>query len=408
MRTMFSFCALASLVGVAVAVPVPEHFSERAKELLRDGIELNTPEEVGQVKHRLNVVYFVGNDREPLADYERRISELLLYVQQFYGKEMVRNGFGRRSLALPMLPNGNVEITVVRGSAPMAEYTYGGAAAGRALREINEFFARHPERKRSQHTFVIMPTQLNEEYSQDNPGGVPFFGLGRDCFALDYLEFDVKHVGQDTPYGHLLKKWLGGFAHELGHGLNLPHNKGIPADNAALGTALMGAGNYTFSMEPTYMTPASCAILDVCEVFPSVDHPDNFYAKPEVLLDKVEGSVVYRHGGFDVEIRMPLEQVADLKQVNFYMQDPPYVVNRDYDAVPFRGTISKKDNQMVVTCSMRAEDLADLKEGERQISAAIMLRNGFRYRWDVEFKMDALQDGQPVPFSKESLRVSSY
>lgn len=401
-----------ALLGAGMVVDaavVPAHFSDRAKEVLKDSVELNSPKEVGRVKHMLNVIYFVGNDREPIVDYERRLSELLVCVQQFYGKEMARNGFGNRSFALPMLPNGNVEITVVKGKEPMAFYEYGGRAAGAALEEIREYFKAHPGVERSQHTFVIMPTQLDEEYSQDNPGGVPFFGFGRNCFALDYEGFDMKHFGQDTPEGRLLCKWLGGFAHELGHGLNLPHNLGVPSDNEKLGTALMGAGNYTFSMKPTYMTPASCAILDVCELFPSKRHADDYYAKPEVMLERVESAVTYQDGGFEVVLQLPVCQVRGLTHVNFYMQDPPYVVNRDYDAVPFRGEIRRKGKDYVVTCRMPACDLSALKEDERQISAAIMLNNGFRYRWDVEFRLSALKaDGKPILYEKESLRESAY
>lgn len=410
MQAMHTLSLMAAVLGmgVAEAAPVPEHFSDRAKELFKDNIELNTPQEVGEVRNMLNVVYFVGNDRDPIADYERRLSELMIYVQQFYGKEMARNGYGNRSFALPILPNGNVGITLVKGKEPMASYGYNGNAASKALSEIYAYFKQHPEADRGQHTLVILPTQLNAEYSHDQPGGVPFFGFGRHCFALDYQEFDIKHAGQDTKYGHLLCKWLGGLAHELGHGLNLPHNKGIPSSNEAYGTALMGAGNFTFSMKPTYLTPETCAILDVCEAFPSQNRPEHFYAKPEVLLEKVVSTVVRKDGKFEIEIKLPADQVKDIKHVNFYMQDPPYVVNRDYDAVPFTGRIEQKDNEMVVSCTMSEQDLAELTAEERQISAVIMLSNGFRYRWDVEFLLADIREGQAIRYTKENLRVSSY
>ena len=41
--------------------------------------------------------------------------------------------------------------------------------------------------------------------------------MGRNCFALDYPAFDIKHLGQKTREGRLLTKWYGGMAHELGH-----------------------------------------------------------------------------------------------------------------------------------------------------------------------------------------------
>lgn len=44
-----------------------------------------------KTEHQLNIVYFLGSDTDPVPDYERRISELMLYLQQFYGKEMQRH-----------------------------------------------------------------------------------------------------------------------------------------------------------------------------------------------------------------------------------------------------------------------------------------------------------------------------
>ena len=90
--TLAAMCAL-GLAGTAMGA-VPEHFQDRAKELLADSIELIPSE------HQLNVIYFHGNDSKPVPDYERRISELLLYLQQYYGKEMARNGRGAHSFGL--------------------------------------------------------------------------------------------------------------------------------------------------------------------------------------------------------------------------------------------------------------------------------------------------------------------
>lgn len=105
----------------------------------------------------------------------------------------------------------------------------------------------------------------------DNPGGVPFYGMGRYCFALDYPAFDIKHLGQPTKEGRLLTKWYGGLAHELGHGLNLPHNHQTTSDGKKYGTALMGAGNYTFGTSPTFLTPAAAPCWTPARCFPS--HP---------------------------------------------------------------------------------------------------------------------------------------
>lgn len=180
----------------------------------------------GAGRYKLNVIYFIGNDREPIPGYRRRLSELLLYLQQFYGKEMARNGFGFRSVALPMDSNGEVDITLVRGKRPACEYTNSEQAAIACLEELDAYYQEHPEQRRSGHCLIIMPTQNNAEFNDSNPGGVPVFGMGHDCFTLDYADFDLQHLGAQTDRGLLLTKMFGGFAHELGHCMALPHNNG--------------------------------------------------------------------------------------------------------------------------------------------------------------------------------------
>ena len=172
--TMMSALALTPAVRAAC----PEHFSDAAKAHLANSIR------VEESAYKLNVVYFIGNDNEPIAGYQRRLSELLIYLQQYYAKEMDRNGYGKRAFGLNMLPNGEVDIILIRGKKGHREYSY-GIGHGPCLEEINAYFAAHPEKKLSHHTFVIMPTYYDEKYGDKNPGGVPFYGFGRDCFGSD-------------------------------------------------------------------------------------------------------------------------------------------------------------------------------------------------------------------------------
>lgn len=377
-------CALG--LASAATGAVPEHFQPRAKELLADSIEL------AENAHQVNVIYFLPTDAEPVADYERRISELLLYLQQFYGKEMQRNGYGNHSFGLNRKENGNVDILLLRAKGPRTDYPYENA--GKCLEEVEAYFEEHPEKKASQHTFILMPTFYNEKFNDQNPGGVPFYGIGRYCFALDYKDFDIQHIGQDTHEGHLLTKWFGGFAHELGHGLNLPHNNGPASMNKALGTPLMGAGNYTFGMTPTYMTPASCAILSNSEVFVGKGNTTQFYVRdtpPEIYFSNLERK------GDTLELTLLLS--PDCVQVNAYVQDPPFQINEDYDSVAFVGEMGhvKEHPQKAASehqpapkarttakVTIPLSELSELKharEGEVELSILIQTDDGSRFRW---------------------------
>ncbi len=393
---------LAAAVALLCAAPhaqaaVPEAFSPKAKELLTSSIRL------APSAHQVNVVYFLGNDNEPVPDYERRISELLLYLQQFYGKEMQRNGFGPRSFGLDMKENGHVNILLIRGSLPHTDYSYSVKGAEACLRDINAYFNEHPEQKKSRHTFIIMPTFYDERNNDKTPGGVPFFGYGRNCFALDYADFDIKHLGNDTPEGRLLTKWYGGFAHELGHGLNLPHNNGSCSQNAERGTALMNAGNYTFGLSPTYMTKATCAILDCSETFAENGNTTAFYPEPKPAPTMEDVSLVYGENAMELSF----ESRGDWAHVNAYLQDPPYAINQDYDAVAFTAetSLARCDGKRHVKLVFPYAEFASLRhENERQLEVFFIGKDGNGYRWKTLLNMnklrarngsDALGDQQP-------------
>ena len=380
LSAFFSFALLGTASGISSAgVTVPD--------VLKDRIALK------KTAQQLNVVYFLGSDTEPVPDYERRLSELLLYLQQFYGREMQRHGYGARSFGLDIKSPGRVNIIEYKAKNPAAHYPYENGGGWKAAQELEEFFKANPDRKKSQHTLVIMPTWNDEKNGPDNPGGVPFYGMGRNCFALDYPAFDIKHLGQKTREGQLLTKWYGGLAHELGHGLNLPHNHQTASDGKKYGTALRGAGNYTFGTSPTFLTPASCALLDACEVF-SVTPAQKFYeGRPEVEIK--DTAISFK--GDQILISGSYKSPQTVKALNVYVQDPPYAVNQDYDAVSFSQRLGKKSGKF--SMKIDKKELDGLTNNEFRISLMFILANGLHMQKHFTFHWDALQDYRDEPKS---------
>ena len=380
LSAFFSFALLGTASGISSAgVTVPD--------VLKDRIALK------KTAQQLNVVYFLGSDTKPVPDYERRLSELLLYLQQFYGREMQRHGYGARSFGLDIKSPGRVNIIEYKAKNPAAHYPYENGGGWKAAQELEEFFKANPDRKKSQHTLVIMPTWNDEKNGPDNPGGVPFYGMGRNCFALDYPAFDIKHLGQKTREGQLLTKWYGGLAHELGHGLNLPHNHQTASDDKKYGTALMGAGNYTFGTSPTFLTPASCALLDACEVF-SVTPAQKFYeGRPEVEIK--DTAISFK--GDQILISGSYKSPQTVKALNVYVQDPPYAVNQDYDAVSFSQRLGKKSGKF--SMKIDKKELDGLTNNEFRISLMFILANGLHMQKHFTFHWDALQDYRDEPKS---------
>ncbi|RQO65876.1 hypothetical protein DBR43_26875 [Pedobacter sp. KBW06] len=242
--------------------------------------------------NNLNVVYFIPSDLDTVPGYQKRLNGVMVYTQNFVSKWMNHWGFTNKTVGIPVDAQGKLRMAVIRGTYPKAQYPYEGGSA-QMMTEINAYYAAHPGEKTSDHILVVTPT-----YSYDTngyPSGGPFYGIGRWCFALDYTGLDTLNLGK--PNDKYSTIWIGGLAHELGHGINLPHNGGAESQNVTFGTTLMGSGNSTFGKSPTYLSPADAAILANCQVFSSTTRSD-WYAAPGFQLTKF--SAKYQSGNIIV------------------------------------------------------------------------------------------------------------
>lgn len=336
--------------------------------------------------YQLNVVYFLPQDDQPVEGYESRLSDLLLYVQDFYRKEMKRNGFGNKTFGLEKTPDNRVKILVVRGQYDIPYYSYDNGGGWKAEREIEEYFKANPGTKKSKHALVIMPSTTSDDM---NPGGVPFYGIGKYCFALDYKYFDIQYLGEDSEKGHLLTKWFGGMAHELGHGLNLPHNKEQVSDGEKYGTALMGAGNYTLGQKPTFLTKASCAILNNCEVF--ARKKMEYYNKNTGFQLK-DMEVAFPGTAYPVEeiiVKGAFETKIPVNAVNVYVDHAPFgQVNNDYDAESWTVKPDKNNHfTLRIPCrELRGKDIDGF-----QVRVRFLFENGIIQNQTADFEWNNLK-----------------
>lgn len=331
---LFLFAFAGTLPLCAARVPA-------VKDSLFKKAELPPSAPSAEQPYALNVVYFLPAGTDPFPNYEKRLSEILLALQRFYLNEMERNGYPKRTFGLNKSADGKkVAIEVVRGKGSPEMYGYDGGGI-RAMLEINEFFEANPDKKFSEHALVIMPSVSG---NPTEPGGVPFYGLGKFCFALDYPEFDMKHCGKEGKLGALFTKWFGGMGHELEHGLNLPHTRGTKTQEENFGTALMGSGNYSLGRSPTFLTPASCAILERCQVFRTKKVGKN----PCPHIDSLEETAI-RFGDFGVRVsgKLPPKNRVSAVLV-YYDKDDCEAVNEDYDAESFVADFDREQNTFTV------------------------------------------------------------
>ena len=92
--------------------------------------------------------------------------------------------------------------------------------------------------------------------------------------------------------------------------------------------------------------------------------------------------------------------------MNAYVQDPPFIVNRDYDAVAFACDMGKAGNgNTTAEVNIPLAELAELKNvkgGEMALDILMQTNEGSRFRWRVPFDLNnapadsSIDMGKPV------------
>lgn len=250
------------LVPCALVAATPrEEISAKvpAARAILDAWQAQAPEKAAR---KLHIVLWTPYDRDPAARYRERLTAALHDIRDFYAREMNRIGFGPRTLQFAYAADGLLDIHLVKGTKPYANYKTdsGGEIRNECLRPLRAAGI-DPDKE----TIVIFCNMSNwnaetSTITQNSPyyaGGTHRNGTAWqvDSPILDLASLDKKEPKvHDGQYGHISigrynSIFIGGICHELGHALGLPHNRERNDERAEFGTALMGSGNRSYGEE---------------------------------------------------------------------------------------------------------------------------------------------------------------
>ena len=374
MKTKFylkTVCLFALLFIVSCS---KDQFSETEEVLVPEAVGKPVGNEWEDNPYKLNVVYFVPNDMTPVSNYESRIEEIMFDAQEFFAVNLDREGYGRTSFGLNIRKNnGKLNIITVNGQQGKSAYPYSGGG-GTVINELEAYFNQHPNEKKSEHTLVFLPSTSGDPL---NPGGVPFYGLGKYCFALDYEYFDLQYLGENTNLGDLATKWIGGMVHELGHGLNAPHNKEWSSLQATLGTALMGSGNFSYGKNPTFITASNASIFANSQPFRN-DTRSDWYSGVTANITKLKGSVQNNK----IVISGNFSSSGTVSAINVWHDPYPAGGNKDYDAPSFTSIPIGSDSLYIESPLSEFYNL----DGQYQLRIGFIHENGSRVTRAYEYE----------------------
>jgi len=336
---------------------------------------------------KLRVVYFYPADRKPIKDHRKRWNGIMTDIQNFFRTEMNRLGYKQVTISLEK-ENGILKLHEVQGIHKDANYTY--KSGGKIKGEV--FKALRAKGINSEEETLLIVCGLSKTDGKKVTIYSPYYGMGANhnkgiCFTADMEWLSIEGLKPDPKKIILQVKehrgfepftlnrfntvYIGGTIHELGHGLSLPHNLGTKKESTR-GTALMGAGNYTYRKEwlqgkGSFLTHSSALRLLVHPLFRG---STNQAKKPPSLRYK-KLSLSTKNGAIQINgtIDSTIPAVAMIAYNDGENKGQRgYMVNNNYDATSWTSVLNPNNEFFL--------EVGDLRDGNHQIRLVSVHING--------------------------------
>lgn len=335
----------------------------------------------------LRVVYFVTQDRQPLAKYEERLDRVMKEVQRFYRESMTASGFTNKTFALETNAQGRLRLHLVRAAQNME--AYGRNGGGLVRQEVKAALALEGININSE-TILIFQTLLKWDGTRAIEIG-PFVGGGTHLSGTAWVYDDERldpdllsskasggYYGHPCSIGEFNSHYIGGVAHELGHALSLPHICETRTQHSR-GSALMGGGNHTYGNEKrgegkgTFLHPVSAMLL--ANIRPFAGDLPQANRTPKAKLAAL--SATFENGRLILTGKL----TTDVPLIGVGAYDDWAKIPADYDAVGWLGTMGINGQFRVV--------IEELRPGNSQLRLAFAHVNGARSVFPFDYSVDA-------------------
>ncbi|MDD4972441.1 MAG: NPCBM/NEW2 domain-containing protein [Paludibacter sp.] len=207
-----------------------------------------------QANNIVKVVYFHGNNQDPLPNWRERLTRTLDDVSKFYQEEFNKYGIKNEGIPFEKI-EGKYVFHVIKGSFQSKDYT---KDSGSKIQ--NEIYNKTNKQIDFSKDHVLIINGLCDKKTDGTYlFHSPYYGTGSSirgvCFVADCELLDSRLLTdtiQKMAFSEMavdykkcsvaeFNSWyIGGIAHEMGHMFGLPHDFGNPLELDSTSISLMG------------------------------------------------------------------------------------------------------------------------------------------------------------------------